>query len=172
MRRTIALAVIGLMAMGAGLDAQGRPGAATPERRQQLEMQLRRGLWRVAKQRVGFTDEQMTRLESTTQRFDTRRRSLADDERTQRQILRREVLADSSANDAALGAALDRVYLLQRQRADLLIEEQREFAAFMTPVQRAKFMALQEQLRRRAETLREARPAGAMGRRAPGGGAG
>lgn len=35
--------------------------------------------------------------------------------------------------------------------------EQRAFAAFMTPLQRAKYAALQEQLRRRVETLRRQR---------------
>jgi hypothetical protein len=42
-------------------------------------------------------------------------------------------------------------------RVDLQIEEQREFAAFMTPLQRAKYAALQEQLRRRVENLQRQR---------------
>ena len=38
-----------------------------------------------------------------------------------------------------------------------LTEEQKELAGFMTPLQRAKFAALQEQLRRRVQALQQQR---------------
>lgn len=132
---------------------------AAPQR-EQMEQRLRQGLWRIAKQRVGLTDAQMTRLSEVNHRYDARRRTLNQDERAQRQTLRTELLArggGQSANQDRIAAALDRLILLQRQRIDIVSEEQKEFATFMTPLQRAQYAALQEQLRRRVEELRRAR---------------
>jgi len=156
--RRIILALLALLLATAPASAQGggrlrEPRVGAPGR-QQLETRLRQRLWTITKNRVGFSDEQMNRLAQTSRRFDTRRRELAIDERQQRQLLRREILSGSAADQAQVATALDRVLQIQRQRIDLQIEEQRAFAEFMTPVQRARYAALQEQLRRRAEKLR------------------
>jgi len=103
---------------------------------------------------VGLTDEQMTKLAQGSRPFDVQRRELVRQEREERQALRREVLAGANADQQRIATSLDRVLELQRRRAQLQIDEQRALAAFMTPLQRAKYAALQEQLRRRAEKLR------------------
>ena len=132
--------------------------AATPQgQRQQLQQQIRQTLWRVTKQRIGFSDEQMTRLERATQRYDQERRQLAQEEKGQRVTLRREILADSAANQASIAAALDRIHAVQQRRLDLQAEEQKEFATFMTPLQRARFAALQEQVRKRLQEFERTR---------------
>ena len=132
--------------------AQQQQKAEAPQaQRQQLQQQIRRTLWRVAKQRIGFSDEQMTRLERTTQRYDQERRQLAIEEKAQRVALRREILADSAANQSSIASALDRIHTVQQRRLDLQAEEQKEFATFMTPLQRARFTALQEQVRKRLQ---------------------
>jgi hypothetical protein len=104
----------------------------------------------------------MSQLERTSRKYDERRRALAVDERAQRLTLRQELAADAKADAKAdqdrVARALDRLHQLQRERVDLQIAEQREFATFMTPVQRARYAALQEQLRRRVDSLRRARP--------------
>ena len=158
--RRIPLTLLALLLIAAPVSAQGRvrePRALGPQRaagRQQLEARLRQRLWGITKNRVGFTDEQMTKLAQTSRSFDERRRRLAVEERQNRQLLRREILAGSTADQTQVATALDRVLRIQRERIDLQIEEQRAFAEFMTPVQRARYAALQEQLRRRAEKLR------------------
>ena len=162
-----ALIAVLLACVASVADAQ-RPlaerGGAAP-RRAQMEQQFRRNLSRIAKRQIGLTDEQMTRLQQTSRRFDERRRALAMEERVLRATLRRELLAETKTEGAAAGAAdqavvgkaLDRVHQVQRERVDLQIEEQRAFASFMTPVQRARYAALQEHVRRRVETLRRNR---------------
>src|SRR6478736_5174368 len=80
------------------LDAP--PRNAGP-RRAQMEQQLRRNLWQIAKQRIGFSDAQMSQLERTSQRYDDRRRALAVEERAQRMTLRQELLADDKADQAS-----------------------------------------------------------------------
>jgi hypothetical protein len=176
MRVRVALLIaLSLPLLAGTVEAQGglrnRPGALRPGRRlqqppadspvaqrKQLEQQIRQRLWRVAKQRIGFTDDQMLQLERTSQRFDVRRRQLAQEEKTQRIALRSEILSDSAANQTAIASSLDRLHDLQRQRLDMQTEEQKEFATFMTPLQRAKFLALQEQVRKRLQELVRARP--------------
>ena len=140
--------------------AESRPqaGAATPPRRQQMERQLRERLWQVTKEQVGLTDAQMTKLGETTRRFDARRRTLNQQERSERVALRQQLLAGDRADQKLVAASLDHLQQLQRQRVELQAEEQRELAGYMTPVQRARFAALQEQVRRRVEALRRQRP--------------
>src|SRR4051812_37292410 len=168
MRELRRFAVVGALSLGAlslqvDVAAAQRGGGAGPRGggppRAQMEQQLRRRLWEIAKQRVGFTGAQMTQLERTSRTYDERRRALAAEERTQRVTLREQLLLrDASVDQDRVAKALDRLHQLQRDRIDLLIAEQRDFAAFMTPVQRARYAALQEQLRRRVDSLRRARP--------------
>ena len=132
-------------------------GRAAP-RRQQLEQRLRTGVARAMRQRVGLDDAQMARLAQTHARFDVRRRELVREERATRVELRRQILAGDAADQQRLASALDGLLTLQRRRIDLQIEEQRDLASFMSPMQRAKYAALQEQIRRRVEGIRSARP--------------
>jgi len=150
------------------LPAQAVPAVRGPlagqgnARRQQLEARLRQGLWRVTKNRVGLTDDQMTKLAQASRPFDLQRRELAVQEREERLALRQEILAGQNADQQRIATSLDRVLDLQRRRVQLQIDEQRALGAFMTPLQRAKYAALQEQLRRRAENLRRQRAGAAM----------
>lgn len=165
--RRVALPLLLTLAASAA-EAQGALKAGPrddPPRRAQMEQQLRRSLWQIAKERVGFSDEQMVKLEQTSRRYDERRRALAIEERAQRVALRQELQSDAKADQDRVSKALDRLHQLQRDRVDLQIEEQREFATFMTPVQRARYAALQEQVRRRVDALRRQRPDSASGGR-------
>jgi hypothetical protein len=154
----IALALLAREAPAQGARLRQTPPASqNAPRRQQLEARLRQGLWRITKNRVGLTDEQMTKLAQTSRPFDAERRRLAAQERDERLALRGEILAGPNADQQRIATSLDRVLDIQRRRAQMQIDEQRAFGAFMTPLQRAKYAALQEQLRRRAETLRRQR---------------
>jgi hypothetical protein len=124
-----------------------------PER-QKLEQRLRTGMARVVKQRIGLTDEQMAKLARSNARYDARRRELNREERARRVELRAQVMAAETANQEQIATALDRILQIQRERIELQIEEQRQLGAFMTPLQRARYAALQEQIRRRLEGIR------------------
>lgn len=143
------------------------PLDAAQAQRMQLQRQIRQGFWRAAKVRIGFTDEQMTRLEQTSQRFDQRRRALGQEEKALRVTLHNETLADTAANQSTIASALDRLTVLQHQRIDLQADEQKEFAQFMTPLQRAKFLALQDQIRKRVADIARGRPDSAVARPVP-----
>jgi hypothetical protein len=165
MRRFAMLVACAVPLLAGELSAQGgrlrqqSPAGQNGPRRQQLEARLRQGLWRITKNRVGLTDDQMTKLAQATRPFDLQRRELASQEREARVALRREVLAGTNADQQRVATSLDRVLDIQRRRAQLQIDEQRAIGAFMTPLQRAKYAALQEQVRRRVENLKRQRAA-------------
>jgi Spy/CpxP family protein refolding chaperone len=122
-----------------------------------MERELRERLWKVTKEQVGLSDAQMTKLGETSRRFDARRRTLNQQERAERRELRQQIAAGDRADQTRIATALDHLIQFQRQRVELQAEEQRELAGYMTPLQRARFAALQEQVRRRVEMLRRQR---------------
>jgi hypothetical protein len=125
-----------------------------------LEAEVRREFARVVQQQVGLTDPQMRQLSAVTRQFAAERRRLQMDERATRGALQR-MLRDSTAPDsAAVEGALRRLLDAHKRRAQLVESEHAELAKFMSPVQRAKYLALQEQLRRRLEQRRMRRDPG------------
>lgn len=153
-RIALALAPLTELAGAQGLPRQveataPRAGAGAQER-------VRQRVARLLRERVGLTDDQLRRLAPVSRSFEERRQSLFRDERTARQALRRELTA-TTPDQARVATYIDQLFALQRRRLDLAAEEQRELAAFMTPVQRARYLALQEHLRRRADEMRRRR---------------
>lgn len=135
-----------------GVAAQ-RDGPPNP-RRAQLEQQLRQRTGDLVKRRLGLNDDQMGKLQATNQSFEKQRTDLMLREREARQSLRAEMIAGDGANQAKVGQLLDQSIQLQRQRLDLLQSEQRELGKFLSPVQRAKYFGIQNELRKRAQDVR------------------
>ena len=133
--------------------AQRPPGPPTA-RRQQLERELGERTGDVVRRRLGLNDAQMTRLQATNRQFEQQRMALFARERETRQALRQELGANEQANESRVSQLIDQTLTLERQRLDLLQEEQKELAKFLTPVQRAKLLGLQAELRRRAQDMR------------------
>lgn len=158
-RARVAFALLSVLVSGA---AAQQPAGPPPLARQQLEGEIRRGFTRAVRERVGLTDDQMRRLAPVTQRHEQQRRQLMMDERTARLSLRL-AMTDSTPDQAKVADQLDRLVAIQKRRVELLEQEQKDLAAIMTPVQRARYMALQEQVRRRLEEMRQRR----MGAGAP-----
>ena len=129
--------------------------------RAQLERRFRQMLYQVTRRRVGLSDAQMNRLMPINQRFETQRRAIQRQERETRLALRDAMRDSSHADQSRITSYLDKLVELQRQRVELVASEQRDLAEFMTPLQRARYTALQEQVRRRVEQmLRQKRVAG------------
>jgi len=153
--------------------ATSQPVAGQPNpNRVALERQLRERTAQITRQRLGLNDAQMQQLQRVNGRFAPQHTALAMRERDTRRQLREETMA-SPANQARVSSLLDATINLQKQRIALMEAEQKELGVFLTPVQRARYLALQGQFRRAAEQL--ARP-GAGGRlrnnmRRPGAGA-
>jgi protein CpxP len=95
----------------------------------------------------------MSRLQAVNQQFEGQRVALLAEERQARQALRDE-LASSTPNQQKVATLLDQLMGLSRRRLDVIASEQRELAKFVTPVQRAKYLGLQNQLRQRMDEVR------------------
>ena len=137
-----------------------------------LERQFRERFAEVVRRRLNLNDSQMQRLGQVNDRFERDRMMLLRDERRARQALRAEVLAGDSADQAKVGSLLDDLLRIQRRRLDLTESEQRELSSFMSPTQRAKYFAIQDELRQRLEMMRQQRQQrrageGAVGPRRP-----
>ncbi|HKN68457.1 MAG TPA: hypothetical protein VJW73_19370 [Gemmatimonadaceae bacterium] len=143
---------------GAARQQPGQGGASG--NRAQLEQRFRQMLYQVTRRRVGLTDEQMNRLMPINQRFETERRGILRQERATRLALRDAMRDSTHADQARITGYLDKLVELQRQRVELVSREQRDLAEFMTPLQRARYTALQEQVRRRIEQMARQNRAG------------
>lgn len=143
--------------------AQGVPRQDVPPQRAELEQRLRQRTAEVVRRRLELNDDQMARLATVNQQLDQQRMALVGEERQARIALRTEMQAGNSANQQKVATLLDQLLRLQRRRLDLVENEQRELARFLTPVQRAKYFGLQNQIRKRMQELRD-RPAAARRR--------
>jgi hypothetical protein len=127
----------------------------------------------VTRQRLGATDDQMAKLQATNLRFDEQRRILVAQERDIRMSLRDEMLRTDSPRQGEISALMDRLIKTQRQRTDIQEAEQKELSNYLTPLQRAKYFALEQQIRQRVTQMRQLQQgrAGRLGRGGqPGGG--
>jgi hypothetical protein len=111
----------------------------------------------MVQRKLRLSDDQARQLREATARFATERQQLFRQERALRRDLRGELARGESARQDRVGALLDSLLGLQRQRADLVSAEQRTLSRFMTPVQRAEFLAMQERAFRAAQQMRQQR---------------
>lgn len=158
--RTVAClaAALALVAGAAEAQLQGGspPASVAPDvapQRLAAERKIREALWSATRHRVGLTDPQMNQLGALNRRLEPRRAELMRRERAARRELREQMTA-AQPDDRRVATLLDELHRVQRDRVDLIGEEQKQLATFMSPVQRAKYLGLQEQFRRRIEEAR------------------
>ena len=164
-------------------DAQGRARqgggiereAGARANRQQLEQRFRMRLANLLKTQLGLTDDGMRQLSEVNQRFDVQRRELNRRDMMNRRAMRDEVVRGDSGDAAKVERLMAEQFKIDRERIDLTEAEQRDLAKFLTPMQRARYLGVQEQLRREMDQLRgrgmqplgEPPPGGPRGRRPP-----
>ncbi len=128
----------------------------TPEERAKLEQQFRAQIAQIVRQRLQLSDDQFRQLLSTNQRFEVQRRDLVRQEREVVLGLREEQLS-ATPNQNRVSSLIDKRLELEQQRLAITQQEQRELGGFLTPVQRAQYAALQDQMRRRLQDFRRRR---------------
>jgi hypothetical protein len=178
-RRFAAVALVLLTSAGGAQEPRaqrprGAPAGDAPldaradSQRARLEGELRRGFARAVRQRVGLSDEQMSRLAPMSQRHEQARRQLQNEERNTRVALRQLMQNERTADPAQVERHLHSLIDLEKRRVQMHESEMKELATIMSPIQLAKFMAIQEQIRRRLEEMRMRRR-GSMDEPPPGG---
>jgi hypothetical protein len=138
---------------GMGRAARVLPRPPGPKQ-QALAKQVRQAFAGVVRTRLNLNDEQARQLQTTDQRFQKQRNQIGREERQARQALA-AALADSgsSPDQAKISEYMDQLIQVQHKRADLLEAEQKELGGFLTPIQRARYLALREQLNRRVREM-------------------
>jgi Spy/CpxP family protein refolding chaperone len=140
--RSLALLAV-TATVGAAQQRPARGGRGMVEARQAIE--------RLIRNQVRPTDDQMVKLRQIDQRFMPRRVQLDREEQQARRDLRKAMLDTANVDQGQIGQLLDKTISFPGRRAALMEEEQKALAEVLTPLQRARYHAIQEQLRRRIE---------------------
>lgn len=156
--RALVFALLALPLTASRVEAQ-RPGQAPGggRGRAELEQRFRERFEGLLKERLALTDQQLQQMREVNTRLDGKRRELFTEERDVRREMRVALKGGGGEDQATqdrVAQLMERALRVQRARLDLVETEQRELAAFLTPVQRARYLGLQEQLRRRADEMR------------------
>jgi hypothetical protein len=167
MRRIILTGVICTLAVTAapaGAQAAARVGNVPfqrdrqPPNRAELEQRIQQRLAFVVQQQLGLNDDQTRRLSEVNQKYEAKRMDLVRRERAARLSMRRELMSRETPNEERVGQLLVEVSRIQRERLDLIDAEQNDLSRFLSATQRARYLGLQEQMRRRIEQFRERPP--------------
>jgi Spy/CpxP family protein refolding chaperone len=166
-RQVVRVVLVAALMAGtaAGLHAQvlpperGRSGAPrlNDAQRLQMERRLEERINKVVRERLALTDEQFDKMREVARRVEQERRVLRSEEMSTRFALRRELLAGDRANESTVAELLDRMPQYERRRLDLMEREQRELAKFLSPTQRAKYIGVQDELRRTMQEVQRRR---------------
>jgi hypothetical protein len=135
----------------------------------------------VLRNRLRLTDDQFNKLRAMNSRLDAEKQAVRAEEQEVRRALRQQLLPGATPNEARVAELLDKLPQVERKRIALQEREQQELAGFLRPVQRARYFALQDELRRSLQEVQRRRgtaprdslspsrsPRGAGGRRPPG----
>ena len=160
---TAALFAVALLGNAVAAGAQKAADSASQLQGGQLEQRVRQRIAAVVQNRLQLTDDQMKRLRDVNSKYEAQRRKLVADERDARIVVRAELQRGKQGDQARISDAVDRLFKTQRARIDLAEQEQRDLSGFMSASQRAGYLALQEQIRRRVDEMRQRRLGGGRG---------
>ena len=131
-------------------DLQERTAGA-PGERERLEGTLREALAGAVRTRLNLNDRQASRLMEVNRKFGDDRLRLSRGEVRIRRDLRLAIATGDSTRSPETARLLDDLLDVQRQRLELHQKEQGELSEFLTPEQRARYIGMMEQLRRRIQ---------------------
>lgn len=137
-----------------GRGPGGPPGGPPAGQATVMDRRVQERMGEILRQQLGLTDAQAQRMQEMNRRLMDRRIALGDEERQVRMAIRREIMSGDTTRGAEVARLLERVQDVQRRRMELLQAEQQELSAFLTPYQRARYLAFEEFLHRRVEEMR------------------
>jgi hypothetical protein len=155
----IALVCVGALATGArGQDPRDDDTTGA----ELLRLEIERRFAQRVQADLGLSDGQMRQLKATQDRIGPRRRQLVREAIGYRLALQGQMRPGVAANPDSVRIYMDGIQRVRAQQLALDQEEDRELAAFLTPVQRARLQMMKARLLERANDLRRARQ-GRMG---------
>lgn len=156
MRKIGVIAFVTMIVASTAVSAQQEPprDSVAAQRRAAIEGQVRQRIAAMVKERLQLTDAQAQQLQDAESRFELRRRDLMQREEGLRRDLRQQLSPGVAADQQRVASLLDQIMAVHRDRVTMTEQEQRDLARFLTPVQRAKYLGLQGELRKRIEGMR------------------
>ena len=127
------------------LAAQGQD----PERNRRADSLRERIEQRFAarvQEELGLNNDQAARLRATSETFGTRRRELRGRAHQLREALKQQLQPGVAANADSVTRLTDALVELKLTSAQAAREEMREYAKFLTPVQRARLLVMRERM--------------------------
>ena len=156
----VSTTIAGAQDPGRDRGGRGRRGGPPDSARGQGMMAVRQQIEQLVRKQVQPTDDQMVKLRQHEQQYLPRHVQLDREEQQVRIALRQAMIDSAGVDEAKIGQLLDRMVAFPGRRASLLEEEQKSLAQILSPLQRAKFNAIQEQVRRRIDQGRGGPPPG------------
>lgn len=163
-----AVALVATMTLaGTQADAQRRPLVRGEQprgempSRAELQERMQERVSDVMKNRLELSDEQVMKLQATNQKLQAERAAVRAEELRVRAALRAELMARDATSEEKVEELLTRWMQTERRRVEFMESEQRALSEFLSPSQRARFMSMQDEVRRGVEAMRDRREGGA-----------
>ena len=143
--------------MARGGMMRGGDPRLSEEQRRQMERRLKDRIDQIVRKRLALTDEQFGKMREVATRIEDDRRALRNEEMSTRFAMRRELLAGEMADEKRVSVLLDDMTRLERRRLEMQEREQRDLAKFLSATQRARYIGLQDELRRGMQDVQRRR---------------
>lgn len=154
MKQLWMLSVAVLLAPGLAAQQPQQRDTAEAER---LRAQIEERFSQRVQEELKLTPDQATKLRASQERFGPRRRALMRQQMERRRALEDQMQPGVAANADSVKRLMD---AFQGGRSEMLKieqEEDREMAAYLTPVQRARYQQMRGRLHERLSEMRQQR---------------
>ena len=164
------LVVLGLalVLFGPGIAAQQRDSASVPRDTAEagrLRQQIEQRFSERVQQDLNLSTEQAAKLRATQERYNARRRMLAQQQMERRRAIDNQMRPGVAANQDSLRKLLDAQRAGRAEIAKVDQDEDQEMSGYLTPVQRARYQQMRARLMERVQEMRlERRENRGMGR--------
>jgi Spy/CpxP family protein refolding chaperone len=163
-RLWLALSLVLAPGLAAQEPSPARPDTAEAER---LRARIEERFSQHVQQELRLTPEQATKLRASQERFGAQRRGLTHQQMERRRALEGQMQPGVAANADSVRKLMDAIRAGRAEMLKIDQDEDRDMAAYLTPVQRARYQRMREMLMRRVNEMREQRRGGG-GRMGPG----
>jgi Spy/CpxP family protein refolding chaperone len=145
-------------ANGGGERRGGGVQDSAAANRQELVRRVRQAYNDAVKKELDLSDDKWHQLQDMDRRYTQQRQQVTRDERSARLGLK-SVMEDSArvggVDQARISQYMDQLLQAQHRRVEVLDAEQKELATVLTPLQRAKYQGMREQLTQRIRQLQQ-----------------
>lgn len=120
----------------------------------QIRQQIETRFGQQIQANLGLSDEQAVKLRATFGKYGPERRALEREERAIKRGLQGQLRPGIAANSDSVAKLVDHLLANKVKYAQSFVDEDREMAKYLTPVQRAQFQVMRERLMARIEEIR------------------